>query len=187
MPTYSPFHAGERTYPELPLRLKDELARIEPALDGVTEYFPCCVQLDDGTSVDRVYVAAAQRYIDTWGVWPDQDRGKREVRIERVLHIRPSLARLPVRFANQLYRAGESGMGYVVFTAKFGNGTSRAYVLGNAVDFITVPPGLTVEDIVEVMPHVGREGAQASEPPYYWCLHGTGRARTASLRFTEDA
>jgi hypothetical protein len=175
-----PFRAGSRAYPELSAEQRSQLARIEPSVvDEELRYWPCSVTLKDGTIVDRVYIVAAQPYINTWGVWPDQDSFKHEVRIEEVVAIRPSPTRIPKRFADVLYGTGESGMGYTVFTAVFRDGTSRAYIAGNAIDFIDVPSGLTAEDIIEVRPHIGRERAIEDRAPYFWCIHGIGASHVA--------
>jgi hypothetical protein len=106
-----------------------------------------------------------------WGVYPEDDRGKRSVSIKSVRRIVDSPKRLPAHLANELYRAGESGMGYTVFTVEFRNGARQAYVTGNAVDFIEPPPGLRASDAVAVRPHEGRQEAKAKSIDYHWCLY----------------
>lgn len=177
--TSANFKPGERHYPALSPELKAQLDRVVPSVDGDLEYFPCCVRTKDGRELDRVYVVSARQYIAKWGVWPDQDPHKFEIRLEDVAEIRESPTRLPPRFANELYRAGESGMGYIVFTVTFRDGTSEAYVGGNAIDFISLPRDRTPRDIVSVTPHAGRERAVAGNEPYYWCLYGPDEAHGA--------
>ena len=133
-----------------------------------------------------MYVVKARSYIEVWGVWPDQDSHKHEVKLEDVAEIFESPTRLPVKFANALYRAGESGMGYTMFTVRFRGGGERAVVTGNAIDFISLPPGQTPADIIEVVPHQGRDRAVASTQPYYWCIHGSRKSH-AALRQLERA
>jgi hypothetical protein len=78
---------------------------------------------------------------------------------------------LPARFANKLYNAGESGMGYTIFTVVFSDGTKQAYSAGNAVDFIRYPEGKGPADVADVLPHEGRNEIQIRVPEYYWCLY----------------
>jgi hypothetical protein len=78
--------------------------------------------------------------------------------------------RLPPELATKLYAAGESGMGYCVFTVKFSDGSRRAYVTGNTVDFITPPSGLTAGAARKVYAHRGRDQSPQPGPDYYWCL-----------------
>jgi hypothetical protein len=141
------------------------------------EYKPCAVTLADGTELACVYVADCKPYIRYWGVYPEDDRGKRSVSITQVRQIRDSPNRLPAALANELYREGESGMGYVTFTVEFKDGTRRAYLTGNAVDFINPPPALSASDAVRVYHHQG--GLRTSPEPveYYWCLYdGVGES-----------
>jgi hypothetical protein len=89
--------------------------------------------------------------------------------------IRQSPARLPVFIARAICEAGESGMGYTLFTLVFSDGRTQAYVAGNVVDFVTFPPGKTAADVVSVIPHRGRnENPQEDLIPHEWCLHGVG-------------
>lgn len=168
------FEAGERNYPDLPSDLRRQLARIRPSVSGSLRYFPCLVRLKDGRTLDRVYVVEARPYIAHWGVWPDQDSHKNEVRVEDVAEIHESPSRLPANFATELYRAGESGMGYLVFTVRFSDGTEKSYASGNAVDFISLPLGKSGNDIAGVVPYEGRDRAVTSNVPYFWCIHGSG-------------
>jgi hypothetical protein len=177
--TFTNFKPGGRHYPALPPPLKAQLDQVVPSVDGDLKYFPCYVRTKDGRELDRVYVVSAQPYIAQWGVWPDQDPHKYEVRLEDVAEIRESPTRLPPRFAIELYRAGESGMGYTVFTVTFRDGTDESYVGGNAIDFISLPRGQTPRDIVAVTPHAGRERAVSDDAPYYWCIHGDGEEHGA--------
>lgn len=173
--TFTSFEPGRRRrYPMRTPELRAQLDQVVPSVDGALEYFPCCVRTKDGREIDRVYVVGAQSYIAQWGVWPDQDPHKFEVPLEDVVEIRESPTRLPARLANELYRAGESGMGYTAFTVTFRDGTDQSYVCGNAIDFVSVPPGQTSRDIVAVTPHAGRERAISDHVPYYWCIHGDG-------------
>jgi hypothetical protein len=165
-------------YPEIPKKLKDQLESIAPSWDRDIVYYPCAVTLDDGCELERVYIVEYEPYIRMWGITPEQDPGKQSVSIERVVAIRESPFRLPTKLAAKLYAAGESGMGYCVFTVKFSGGSSRAYVTGNAVDFITPPEGLTASAAKKVFPHKGREDSPLKGPDYYWCIYQESKDAT---------
>ena len=134
-------------------------------------YFPCLVTPIDGPILDRVYLAEASEWYLRWGVWPDEDPGKRSVSIEEVASIAVSPSRLPAWAADQIYSEGESGMGYTIFTVRFDDGSSQAYSAGNAVDFIQYPAGQSAATVAEVYPHLGPRDAACPPPDYYWCLY----------------
>jgi hypothetical protein len=171
---YSLSKDGTRRYPDLTGELWYQWESVPESHDQYLTYRPCRVTLDDGTVVDCVYIIQAQLYIKNWGVWPDPCRG--EIDLARVVRIEESPSRLPPEIADKIYAAGESGMGYCLFTLIFRDGTSKAVVTGNAVDFVRLPRGQTMSDIVDVKPHAGRETAdQAASLKYHWCLFGEGR------------
>jgi hypothetical protein len=151
--------------------LYEQLRRVPPSHDGDLEYRPCAVTLDDGTSLPCVYVVAHQPYLRVWGVYPEDDPGKRSVSIRAVRRISDSPFRLPARLADEIYGAGEGGMGYCVFTVEFRNRARQAYVTGNAVDFIEPPRGVKASDAVAVRPHEGSQDAKSLSTGYYWCLY----------------
>ena len=126
--------------------------------------------MKDGTVVGCVYVVPEGPYIKKWGVYPQQDRGKSYISLSDVDALAESPRRLPARFANQLYRSGESGMGYTIFTVVFADGFRQAYVTGGAVDFIRYPEGKGQSDVIDVVPGEGRSAEPVSCPEYYWCL-----------------
>jgi hypothetical protein len=164
-----------RRYSLLPDHLRRALSVIEPSKDGELIYFPCQATLRNGKAMDTVYIVPERPYIKKWGVYPEDDRGKSWVRIEDVAEVRDSPTRLPARFANELYRHGESGMGYTiftVFTVVFADGEKQDCVTGNAVDFIRYPHGKGPADVVAVIPHEGRrDDSLVKAPQWYWCLH----------------
>jgi hypothetical protein len=124
----------------------------------------------DGAVLTCVYVVAEGPYIRNWGIYPQQDRGKSYISIGDVAALAESPIRLPAQFANRLYDAGESGMGYTIFTVIFADGSRQAYGTGGAVDFIRYPEGKGPGDVVDVLPHEGRNSAPMKCPEYYWCL-----------------
>jgi hypothetical protein len=156
--------------PKLPERLKHNLNALTPSRDRDLTYWPCAARLKTGTVLSCVYVVAERPYLKYWGVYPEQDPGKSCVSIADVDALEESPCRLPARFANKLYKSGESGMGYVIFTVVFTNGHHKAYMTGNAVDFIHYPEGLGATDVIDVLPHTGRDAGPIEGPEYYWCL-----------------
>ncbi len=157
---------------KIPAALYEQLLQVEPSYDGGMEYRPCLVTLNDGRKVDCVYVVHEQQYIRHWGVWPEDDSGKQSLLIEYVSGIEESPSRLPPKIANKIYNAGESGMGYCVFTLVFTDGSTQAYVTGNAVDFVALPNGKAARDIRKVLPHEGRQAENQKQGlDYYWCIY----------------
>jgi hypothetical protein len=158
-------------YPPLPEFIREALNNIEPSGDSELLYYPCRVTLKNGETLDTVYIEPEKPYFRAWGVYPEDDRAKRWIRIEDVAEVMDSPTRLPARFANEIYRNGESGMGYTIFTVVFANGSRQACVSGNAVDFIRYPIGKRPADVTEVIPHEGRNSQPIMAPQWYWCLH----------------
>ena len=106
-----------------------------------------------------------------WGIDPLDDPGKRSISIAEVAHLRSSPVRLAADLASRLYAAGESGMGGMIFTLVARDGRRLAFVGGNAIDFPVWPADLDPADIVDVLPHVGRNTATGSLASYTWCLY----------------
>jgi hypothetical protein len=159
-------------YASLPAHVYEALATIEPSdEESELKYFPCRVTLKNGAVLDTVYIEPELPYLRYWGVYPEDDTAKRWIRIEDVANVEDSPTRLPARFASEIYRRGESGMGYTIFTVVFSDGSRQAYGTGNAVDFIRYPEGKGPRDVVAVLPHEGRNANPVSAPEWYWCLY----------------
>jgi hypothetical protein len=160
------------TYSPLLAHIRDALKSIEPSRDGELVYYPCSVILNSGEACDTVYIVPEKPYIEHWGVYPENDSGKRWVRMEDIAEVKESPIRLPAQFANEIYRMGESGMGYTIFTVVFADGVRQACASGNAVDFIRYPTGKGPKDVVAVIPHEGRRDTSiVKSPEWYWCLY----------------
>jgi hypothetical protein len=122
--------------------------------------------------VPRVYVVPEDRYAKMWGAWPENDEGKQSVAIELVSDVTESPHRLPIEFANKLYAAGESGVGYCIFTVVFDDGFRLPVLSGNAIDFIDYPPGKSQRNVVDGLPHIGQNQPNLCRAPsYHWCLY----------------
>jgi hypothetical protein len=183
MTRLTPYQPGRKTYPPLPGHLRRQWEAIVPSIAQRLEYRPCSAALKTGAVIACLYVMDAQVYIDNWGVWPEDDPGKQYVRIEDIVSISESPFRLPVAFATELYRAGETGMGYCAFTLVFVDGFEMHFVGGGALDFISLPKGRRMTDIVRVVPHSGRGHSQVATPKYHWCLFGCAEGRAGIWRF----
>src|ERR1700733_7625734 len=152
--------------------IRDALKSIEPSRDGELAYYPCRVVLKSGPAFDTVYIVSEKSYVKQWGVYPENDRGKRRIRMEDIAEVEESPARLPAEFANEIYRNGESRMGYTIFTVVFADGLRLACASGNAIDFIRYPIGKCPKDVVAVIPHQGRrDDLLLKSPQWYWCLY----------------
>src|SRR5271170_3652048 len=132
--------------------LRVQLEAIPTSGDYLVAFRPCDVILKDGRRVDRVYVMPEEPYIMIWGVWPEDDKGKKSIRIEDVSTVEESSHRLPAPLASKLYMAGESGMGCTIFTVVFDDGSRLAIQTGNAIDFIDYPAGKGLGNVVDVLP-----------------------------------
>ena len=156
---------------KLTSELEQQLSNIEPSVDGRLSYYPCLLELKSGVKLDYVYMVPEVTYVDYWGVYPEDDPQKKCVYVRDIRMIKESPSRLPLPIAKRLYEAGESGMGYCVFTIVFSDGFRQAYQTGNAIDFVQYPAGYRPIDIVDVLPHAGREASHLFGAEYYWCLY----------------
>ena len=116
--------------------LLQQLETVEPCIKDRARYYPCRVGLKDGKTLDQVYLVEA----------PDFKRCFLRERPEEIIPAIPwispgdltfmkdSPVRLPARFANEIYRAGESGMGYFLFTVVFSWWPRKVYVVSGLVD-----------------------------------------------------
>lgn len=99
---------------------------------------------------DAVYVQDAESWFSFWGVDPEDDPGKRRVRIEDLRAIHESPIRLPAELATRVYRAGESGMGCFRFDVVPADDRIVHCATGDAVDLIDWPDDIDPRTIVGV-------------------------------------
>jgi hypothetical protein len=126
------------------------LRAIEPSRCYAEVLRPCTLILRDGSTVVRALASEEARGFQTDGwIHPDE-----------VAEVRLCRYRMPAHLASRLYAAGESGMGYEIFTLDLRSGQSLVFVTGNLVDFPDLPEGVTTDDILDVHPHEGRERSQ---------------------------
>jgi hypothetical protein len=157
--------------PKLPPLIKQQLAAIEPSIDGEAKLFPCDVLLKTGEKIDCVYLISLKDYVKLWRFYPDRGRDKGFIDLDEIASISDSRFRLPVKFGNILNASGESGMGYSIYTVVFKSGFRQAYLTGNGgLDFVRYPDGLTNEDVIDVCPHTGSRTAYIRGSKYSWCV-----------------
>ena len=151
------------TIPPLSAELAAQLRAITPSYDGPLARWPCSARLVDGRVLPRVLVAAGEALPGSWRPPP-----RSAVPLETVVAFTESPERLPADLATQLYRSGETGMGYFAFRVRFRDGGVQDYVAGSVVDFIQYPEGRGPGDVVG-LGAVDRERVWQA-PDYVWVL-----------------
>ena len=74
--------------------------------------------------------------------------------VDAITAIKNSPDRLPKHITEQIYLAGETRMGYYLFSLEFLDRTKTAYVsTSGRVDFLEIPNGYLFDDIINVHPH----------------------------------
>jgi hypothetical protein len=137
---------------------------IVPSRNHGVAYYPCRTRMRDGSVHERVYLVDADAYA-RWAL-----PGQTVLNARDVAWVEESHQRLPAEFANSLYAAGESGMGYCLFTLRFRDGTEQRYLTGNVIDFLAYPQGYGPADVVHAEPHGVRTAEGRVEGlPYQWC------------------
>lgn len=158
------------TFEVLPPNLASQLALVPKSRDGSLEYAPCLVRLRTGEVLPRIYVAEESAFFALWG----DDPRRTYLDVSEIDSIEDSPFRLPASLANVVYEAGESGMGYSIFTVHLRDGRSLPFLAGNAVDFPDWPSDVDPRDAIAIEPHVGREhvgGANTGSAPWGLCLY----------------
>lgn len=168
----------------IPRPLWRRLRRVRASHDGSLELRPCRVLLKEGRWIDRVYLVEEEAYLRLWKAPPGQDPARRGLPYDAIEDVAESLSRLPARFADRLYRAGESGAGYTLFTLVLSNGRRLPYQTGHAVDFPQWPDDVTPDLVQEVLPHQAppvfrrrTPGPFEASAPHLWCLYRRPPAR----------
>jgi len=159
--------------PVVGTHLRKQLETIEPSLAGSCEYRPCRVLLASREWRDCVYLVEAISYIENQGLWPWELPGWEYLPLDDVLQIENSPTRLPAVIATKIARAGETRMGYHVFTLLTADGLRIPRISGNP-DWVELPNGVRPQDIIDVIPHEGRSKVLDSHShgkAFAWCLY----------------
>jgi hypothetical protein len=158
-------------YPKLSAELTRQLEAIEPSVLGGVKYYPCAVWSADNSRDDCVYIMEETGYFRRWGIWPEDDHAKRHIDVSLIRSVAASPNRLPVEFADRIYDAGESGMGFYAFSLRFRNGLRQTFLTGDAVEFLPFPSNLRPADVVDVTTHAGAPVEYLTGLEYSWGLH----------------
>jgi hypothetical protein len=159
---------------ELSPGVRYQLDKIEPSVEMYgTRLYPCSAQLHDGRMLECVYFVDIASFKRFWG-WERPEEvpgGKLSISPDQVASVQESRLRLPARFANQIYRAGESGMGYFNFCLVFSWWYRRDYVVGSFVDFLEYPFWFGPADVRRVILYRNKREARRT-PETWWCVLG---------------
>ncbi len=140
--------------------LTKKIRAVEPSKGCGQLIYPCAIVLRDGRRIERVACIE-----EPHGLY-----NKEWIPLEEIDQVEESPFRLPASYANQVYEAGEAGMGYCLFTVKLADGKDFVCITGSAlVDFPGLPPGITSKEIVGVLPNVGCERTILPAPDHSWC------------------
>ena len=156
-------------FPLITKPLAAELKSITPSIKKQAKLYPCLATLTDGRQLDGVYMISASDFLRI-----DDIESRTILPLGRVAHIEESPTRLPPKFADRIYRSGESAMGYYLFTLVFDDGTHLPCRTGDSVDFVDLPHSFGNRKIVNVLPHVGQKVMPAGAPQGHgaaavWC------------------
>ncbi len=158
---------------ELSAEVLRQLAEIEPSVDSFgLRLYPCSAQLRDGAVLTCVYLIDVASFARIWGTERPEGvpGGVWSVSPDQISSVVESPLRLPVRFANEIYQAGESGMGYFDFCLVFSRWCRRDYLVGNFVDFLEYPLWKRPRDVKRVILHRNKRKLR-STPRTWWCVY----------------
>lgn len=116
-------------------------------MDGC-ESRPCAVQLGSGKFLSMVYVVNYVAFLSFAG--GDLETWTPQIGVQDVIEFRDSPHRLPPAVASKLYTFPETGMGYVRFVIRFGDGSQYQCALGSFRDFVAYPHGKGPSDVEDV-------------------------------------
>ncbi|MEE9229735.1 MAG: hypothetical protein V3U86_03420 [Acidobacteriota bacterium] len=164
--------------PQISRSLWRRLRRVRPSRDGSLALRPCRVFLKDGRWLDRVYLVEEEEYLRHWKVPPGEDPSRTPLPLSAIVDVDESPTRLPARYADRIYRAGESWQRYTVFSLVLSDGRRLPYLMGHAVDFPQWPDDVTPDMVVASLPHEApREFRHRTPAPHQadashrWCLY----------------
>ena len=154
------------------ISLVQQLDAIEPSeVEPGFRLHPCAAELNDGTSLECVYfmtAATSRRLLGREGPASFPDRYW--ISQHDVASIAESPVRLPARFANEIYGAGETHYGCYIFTLIFSRWVRRGYLVGGFIDFLDFPRGHGPSDVKEVLLRLGPTHP-SQLPEYKWCVY----------------
>jgi hypothetical protein len=132
---------------------------------------PCKLVMKDGSVHERVYLAEASSYLTAWSQWPDDDE-QTLIDIEQVERIEASPHRLPASIGRKVLRRCKRVGGQRFFKLKLKGGTTIHCSTPSLADFVQLPEGVGVDDVVAVRREKRRsEGEPLPQAPHCWCLY----------------
>jgi hypothetical protein len=141
---------------EISQELLSQLQQVEPSRYGDVDLNPCRVTLRDGRVLPRILMIDADQWHQAWGDLIEDKDFAEQVPIQDVVRVEESAFRLPAQLASKMYAAGESAMGGSRFALILEDGRRFFCGTGAIVDFVDLPPDVTVDQVVELIPHEGR-------------------------------
>ena len=116
-----------------------------------------------------MYFLEENDFLKLWGKTPETDFEHKHVAVGDISAIEESRFRLPAKFANEVYRAGESGMGWFDFTLVFTRWCWRNYMVGSFIDFLEYPLWFGPKDVRAVVLY-RRKLKDRGALDTYWCV-----------------
>lgn len=128
-----------RRYLVLTSELAKQVAAV-PITNGM--YRPSQVVLDDGSTLDRVYMVEAAAFVRSWGGNADDEgTGRTFIPVQKIAAIANSPSRLPPKAADKLYASGESAMALRSSPSIFAMAAGWPWCLAMPSTSSTTPPG----------------------------------------------
>jgi hypothetical protein len=129
-------------------------------------YYPCSIELDDGTLFDCVYLFLNE--INSF--WWINKSEENKLDIDHIKNIMNSNYRLPAKYSKKFI--GETGMGYTSFVIIFKDGTKQDYICQETCEFPDLPTNYSISDISNVIIHNNNKNSKTflKSKAYYWCL-----------------
>jgi hypothetical protein len=156
--------------PKLNPKAQNDLDLIEVSvLPSGPVIYPCSARMLNGATCECVYFVEIACFKQLFrGLGPESMRSLLWISGQEVIDIEESPARLPARFANKIYQAGEHWGSYS-FTLIFSWWCRPDYLVGGFIDFLTYPSGRRPADVKEVILYRRHKRATPVRQAY-WCV-----------------
>lgn len=133
---------------------------------------PCSLIMKDGSVRDRVFLAEASRYLSAWGAFLDEG-DPRVLDAGDIERIEPSPYRLPAWMGRKVHRRAKVVNGHRFFKLKLRDGRTIGCSTATLADFVALPGGVSVEDVVSVKAERRPKDLENRLPQaaHDWCLY----------------
>ena len=133
---------------------------------------PCRLVLKDGSVRERVFLVEASRFLTAWGAFPDvgDPRFLDAADIER---IEPSPFSLPAWIGRKVHRGAKVVNGQRYFRLKLRDGRKLSCSTPTLADFVDLPEGVSVDDVVSVKKERRPKDIENRLPQaaHEWCVY----------------